>query len=106
MDKAIKFDQTKPPLDLLPSKALEEIALAFQYGAKKYSKHNWCNGFEWSRLISSAMRHLNSFNSGEDNDQESRLSHLSHLGACVMILIEHEKRKLGKDDRFKGFFVP
>lgn len=99
--EATKHDQNKPPLDLLPTKALEEIALAFDYGAKKYSRYNWCGGFNWSRLIGASMRHLNAFNSGENLDEESKLSHLSHLGACVMMLIEHQKRNLGKDDRYK-----
>lgn len=99
--KAKKFDTKKPPMDLLPSLALEEVAKVFDHGADKYGRHNWTNGFEWSRLIAASMRHLNSFNRGEDADSESKLGHLSHCAATLLMLIEHQKRNLGKDDRCK-----
>jgi hypothetical protein len=37
---------------------------------------------------------------GEDKDPESGLSHLAHLGCCVVFLIWHEKYKKELDDRF------
>jgi hypothetical protein len=47
------------------------------------------------------MRHLHAFNDGEDKDPESGLSHLAHLGCCVMFLLEFEKTHKELDDRFK-----
>ncbi len=99
--KALKYDNNKSPHELLPPKALDGIADAFSYGAKKYSKWNWTNGFEWSRLIGSCRRHLNDFNAGIDFDDESKLCHLKLAGANIMMLIEHYERKLGIDDRHK-----
>lgn len=97
---AIKYDSDKPRMELLSSIALEEIAKVLTFGAKKYSANNWRMGMDWSRLIGSAMRHLTAFNDGEDKDPESGLSHLAHLGCCVMFLLEYEKTQQDKDDRF------
>ena len=96
-----KLDQGKPRLELLPSKALESIAQVLNFGAVKYDPWQWTNGFNWSRLIGAAMRHMNAFNSGEDLDPESGLPHLAHLGCCVLFLLEHYHRVLGTDDRHK-----
>lgn len=101
MKKAIKHDQNKAPFDLLPSKALEEVAMVFKHGAIKYSPNNWRKGFIWSRLIAASLRHVFSFNSGEDTDPETKLSHIAHATACLLMLLEHQKLNLGKDDRYK-----
>jgi hypothetical protein len=98
---ALKFDGEKPRLELLSADALIEIAKVMTFGAKKYAEHNWRNGFAWSRLYGAALRHILSHMNGEDRDPESGLSHLSHAGCCLMFLLEHEVRGMGKDDRFK-----
>ena len=96
-----KFDQDKPPVQLLSSVALISIAEVLQFGAKKYAPHNWRKGFVWSRLLGAAMRHILAFNDGEDKDPETGLSHLAHAGCCIMFLIEFEKTQKELDDRFK-----
>jgi len=96
----IKHDQEKTRWELLSVDALEEIAKVMTQGAQKYDAHNWRGGFEWSRLIGAAYRHLSSWHRGQDTDPETGLSHLAHLGCCIMMLLEHEKRGLGKDDRY------
>lgn len=101
LEKAFKDDSQKPRMELLPPKALEEIAKAFTYGANKYSDHNWRKGFKWQRLIGASMRHLSAFTRGENVDPESNLPHLAHLGASVMMLIEHYTCNIGEDDRYK-----
>lgn len=98
--KAIKHDDEKIRLELLSFTFLDEVGKVMTFGAKKYASHNWRNGFQWSRLIGAAMRHLFAFARGEDLDPETGLSHLAHLGCCVMFLFEHYKRKLGTDDRY------
>lgn len=99
---AIKADEDKNRVDLLPVGPMLAIAEVLTFGAKKYADHNWRKGFKWSRLIGAAMRHLFSFARGEDKDPETGLSHLAHLGCCVMFLLEHEQNKLGTDDRYKS----
>lgn len=100
-NKSLKYDDEKPPLGLLDSYALEAIAKVSGFGAKKYGKDNWRGGLEWSRVISAALRHLLAFNSGEDLDKESGLSHLAHAGCCIMFLLWYSKYKQEKDDRYK-----
>lgn len=101
-DKAVKHDGDKNRLELIPVSGIEGIGRAMSFGAKKYAAHNWASGFAWSRLCGSALRHLLAWMSGQDKDPESGLSHLDHLGACVVMLIAHENERLGQDDRRKS----
>lgn len=101
-NKALKFDSEKAGMDLLPVGAKKAIAEVFDFGAKKYARHNWRNGFNYSRLIAAAERHLDAFNDGEDLDPESGKSHLAHLGCCVMMLLESTIKGYGTDDRYKS----
>ena len=97
-NNAIKSDDGKVRMDLLPPDALREIAKVFTYGAKKYSVNNWCNGFEWHRVYAALQRHLNAFWAGEDYDESGNL-HLACAGCNILMLISHQLRNIGKDDR-------
>ena len=97
-----KHDSGKPRTDLLPPDALLEVSKVFAFGGNKYGDYNWCKGFKWSRLLGAALRHLFAFMRGEDKDPESEHSHLAHAACCVLMLISHEQRKLGEDDRWKS----
>jgi hypothetical protein len=99
--KGIKYDSGKPPMELLSSEALTQIAKVMGKGAEKYGAQNWRNGLEWSRVIGAALRHLTSFNNGEDLDPETGLSHLAHAGCCVMFLLEYIKTHPELDDRYR-----
>lgn len=101
LNVATKYDDGKNRLELIPISGIEGIGRAMTFGSKKYADHNWANGFDYSRLVGSAMRHLFAWTRGQDKDPESGLSHLDHLGACVVMLIAHETERLGKDDRRK-----
>jgi hypothetical protein len=104
MDKigGLKNDAEKPRMDLLSREALVQISQVLTFGAKKYAAQNWRKGLAWSRVLGAAMRHLTAFNDGEDKDPETGLSHLGHLGCCVMFLLEYEKTHKELDDRYKG----
>ncbi len=99
--KAVKHDEGKPALALIPHEAIWEIGKAFSFGAQKYGDHNWRAGFQWIRLSSAALRHITLWAGGKNIDDESGLSHMAHAGACVCMLIAHEKSGLGTDDRYK-----
>lgn len=101
---AVKYDNGKPRMDLLPPKALNGIADVFGYGAKKYEDFNYKNGkgLLWSRVYAACLRHLNDWNGGEDIDPESGKPHLYHAGCCVMMLIDLIDSGIGSDTRFKG----
>lgn len=96
-----KHDGGKPPLALLPTEALLEVARVFNFGAAKYGADNWRGGFESRRLTSAALRHILADNSGEDIDNESGRLHLAHAVATLLFLIEQRLLGTGTDDRFK-----
>lgn len=83
-----KYDGEKPPLALLPTRALDAVGRVLAFGAKKYKAHNWRGGIQYSRLTSAALRHVFSFLQGEDNDPESGESHLAHAACCVLFALE------------------
>lgn len=94
---------TKCPLWLLPSKAIEEVAFVLALGAKKYGPWNWRqNKVKASIYISAIMRHLNSWRDGEDNDVESGKSHLAHIAANCLILMDAALFGKLVDDRAKS----
>ena len=101
----MKFDNGKPPLALIPSEALIEIAEVLGFGAEKYGPNNWreyADKTKWSRSYSSLQRHLNAFWSGEDIDPESGLSHLAHAATQIVILmVQKSDGHDHMDDRFK-----
>jgi len=100
-DVAIKADDGKVDVALVPPEAIIEIAKAFTFGAKKYAAHNWRKGFKWMRVGSALLRHVYAWIRGEDKDPESGLSHLAHAGACVCFLLAYEVTGTGEDDRYK-----
>lgn len=103
--KAIKNDKEKPRMYLLPTTALTPIAAVLTYGAKppKYSEFNYKmdGGLDWDRVYSACLRHLLAWNAGEDIDPESKLPHLSHAGAGIVMLLDLVNSNIGKDTRFK-----
>ena len=102
-DVALKYDDNKIPVELLPTQALEEVAKVLAFGKKKYAAWNWAKGFKWTRLIGAAIRHIYAYQRGEDKDPESGLSHIAHAACCILFLLQHELSNLGEDDRYKDF---
>lgn len=100
-NEGLKFDQDKPPMDLIDNDYLVELAKVLGFGARKYAAHNWRGGINYSRLIAAAYRHLGAINSGEDIDSESGLSHTGHLACCVMFLNSMMLHRKDLDDRYK-----
>ena len=105
-EQFVKDDDDKPRIDLLPPEMLLGTAEVMAYGAKKYSANNWAHGADWSRYYSAMMRHMLAFWSGEDNDDESGLSHLHHASCCLSFLVAYQARDIGNDDRLKPKETP
>ncbi len=99
VDGTIKFDAGKRRYDLLPLESLEEVVKALEYGASKYGAYNWRLGTSWSRYYTSTVRHLFAWWRGEDNDSESGLHHLAHVGATVLFLLYYVRQRTSFDDR-------
>ena len=97
-----KLDYGKPPIALVPSSGVIEIAKVLAFGARKYSPNGWrITPLEWSRLISAADRHMLAFKNGEDNAADSGLSHLAHAACNLFFLMEYMETHPENDDRWK-----
>jgi len=99
-DTGSKFDAGKPRMSLIDPLFLTALAEVLTFGANKYAAHNWRKGIEVSRLMDAAMRHINSFNDGQDLDPESGKSHLGHAGCCLMFALRMAQDE-EMDDRYK-----
>lgn len=98
-EAAVKADQGKPEMSLLPMSALNEVAKVLSFGKSKYGAHNWRNGFEWTRLSSALLRHTCAWIDCDDTDDESGLNHIAHAACCALFLLEHQLKNYGTDDR-------
>lgn len=96
---ARKDDASKLRMDLLPVGAMKNIAGVLTFGAQRYGENNWRSGMLWSRFYGAALRHLTSWWSGEDVDQDSGLSHLAHAACCLMFLLEYMQTHPELDNR-------
>jgi len=104
---AIRFDQSKNRLDLIPPEALWELGLVYTYGTIKYEDNNWRKGMSWSRVFGSIMRHCWKFWWGEEFDKESGLRHMAMAAWNCMTLLSYCTMNRDLDDRpFKDFNVP
>ena len=96
---AIKDDDAKARMDLLPVGPLMRVAEVYTYGAKKYTPNNWRKGMRWGRVYAALMRHLFRFWSGEDVDPESGLPHLAHAAFGILTLLDYSQTRPEMDDR-------
>lgn len=87
-------------LHLVPSPGLIETAQAMADGARKYGPYNWREeGVGATTYISAAMRHLRSWLDGEEDADDSKVHHLGHAAACLMILLDAQAVGNLVDDR-------
>ena len=100
---AKRYNQGKTQLDLIPPFVIEELGRALTYGAEKYGKYNYRIGMEWSKVLDSLLRHINSFRKGEDFDIESGLPHLSLAMCNIVFLSEYTRIYPQGDDRVKKY---
>jgi hypothetical protein len=81
---------------------MEQTALVHKLGAEKYGAYNWRKtGVCASTYVHAILRHLNAWRDGEDNDRESGLSHIAHIGASCNILLDAAACGRLEDDREK-----
>lgn len=94
-----RYNDHKPDLSLIPLCTLEDEARVWMYGKEKYASWNWAKGMPWSVPFACAMRHLSSWQSGEDIDPESGQPHLAHVMCNIRMLALYSKTYLEGDDR-------
>ena len=81
-----KKTEGKPNLNKVYPKFIEEVAKVLDFGDKKYELMNWKDYKDINQLASAILRHINEFNRGNLIDNQSNLSHLSHIATNCMIL--------------------
>ena len=96
---AIKHDQDKPRLELIPPELLLLTGEVLTLGAEKYTPRNWEKGMAWGRIYGALQRHLTAWWAGEDCDPETGKTHLAHASCCIAFLLAYEARSIGTDDR-------
>jgi len=94
------YGVAKPPLNLIPAPALLHVAMAFGDGARKYGPYNWREKTVSSSVyVAAAMRHLASWQDGEEYDPVSGVHHLGHAMACMSIILDAQAVSNLNDDR-------
>ena len=97
LDHKIKTAAEKPPLDLIPLRALTGPSRAFQHGEIKYEIGNYLraldNAATCNRYSGAALRHLSGmqgldgvYSKPDAIDGESGLPHIDHLIASLLML--------------------
>lgn len=87
--------------ELIPPRALEQVAVVYGVGADKYEDRNWERGVDWSLMFGAMMRHMWLWWAGETDDVESGLNHLAHAAFHVLGLMQLTETHPGLDDRPK-----
>lgn len=112
-NSALRYNEGKTRLGLIPTELLEGVGQVLTYGANKYTvkneagevtsrgDNNWRKGLPWTSVIDSLERHLLSFKKGEDFDSESNLLHLAHCATNIAFLMHYYKSHPEMDDRFQ-----
>ena len=87
----IKYDSAKPKMNLLPPKAIVEVAKVLTFGAEKYDAENWRKLDDLqNRYTAGALRHIFAHMDGERLDPETGLSHMAHALCCLLFKLEIE----------------
>ena len=78
--------------EMIPADSLWELAEHFGKGTAKYPSadglDNWRRGYEWSKSFGALLRHAFKALGGEDIDPESGISHIAHVAASAMIVMD------------------
>ena len=86
----------KPMWELLPLPDVEDIVRVYTFGAKKYGPNTWRSLPDgMNRYKAALMRHLTSFDRGDEIDEESGLPALAHMAwnAIAMLSLWHDANR-------------
>ena len=90
-DMAIRYNVGKPKLSRISPEILELTAQVLEFGSVKYGWDNWKKGLPVNDVMDSLLRHAYAYASGEENDQESGISHLGHIVCNAMFIAYYKK---------------
>lgn len=90
-DQTIKADADKPKLTLVPQQIIFDVARVREYGLKKYGTSESWKSVDIQRYRDATYRHFLAYLKDPHGvDDESGLSHLSHLACNIAFLCELE----------------
>jgi len=91
----VKYDSEKPRMDLLPPRALVEVAKVLSFGASKYAPGNWKRVSDLqARYTAAALRHIADHMIDQNAvDEESHIDTLAHAICCLMFKLEDKLEK-------------
>lgn len=88
-----KYDNEKPRTDLLPPRALMEVAKVLGFGAEKYGPENWRKVESLQeRYTGAALRHIFDHMAGLELDDETGRDHIAHAICCLLFKLEDTLR--------------
>lgn len=99
-EQGTRENEGKLKWSLVSWSALAPMVRVLMFGAEKYSSFNWTKGLKYTEILESMQRHMNSFMEGEDDDKESKLSHVGHIMCNAMFLSYMFLFKKDMDDRY------
>lgn len=99
-EKASRYNSGKLKWSLVDFDSLEDMVRVLEFGANKYSEHNWKKGLKTTEVFESTMRHLVAYMKGEDLDPESGLPHTGHIMCNAMFLSYMSMFKKDCDTRY------
>ena len=92
-DQSAKADKGKLKLSLVNPQLVKAVAEVRMYGTEKYGdSENW-RKVEPKRYVDALYRHLLAYIEGNEVDEESGLSHLSHMACNISFLLDKEYLK-------------
>ena len=92
-DQSAKADKGKLELSLVNPQLVKAVAEVRMYGTEKYGdSENW-RKVEQKRYVDALYRHLLAYIEGNEVDEESGLSHLSHMACNISFLLDKEYLK-------------
>jgi hypothetical protein len=100
-EKEKKPDASLIPLDLL----IDFLVPAYEEGLIKYYRDSWREGFTTTHMIGGLLRHLSSYEEGEDYDPDTlerfdiKKHHLGAMIFCVLCMCDTFKNHPELDDR-------
>ena len=86
--KDSKDKEMKPMFSLIDPYWQLELAEILTFGAKKYGLRNWqgASQKELYHYEDALLRHMNKYQRGIMRDEDTKLSHLSHVAVNAMFL--------------------
>lgn len=92
-DQSAKADKGKLELSLVNPELVKAVAEVRMYGTEKYGdSENW-RKVEPKRYVDALYRHLLAYIEGNEVDEESGLSHLSHMACNISFLLDEDYLK-------------